>query len=686
MRKLAFLNILVLLSLLVASCASSTATQAPVEPAATEAPAEPAATEAPAEPAATEAPAEPMSKYNEAPMLAEKVAAGTLPSVDERLPENPKVYKPLVETGKYGGQLRFGFTGSGAGAATWGGMLYVSAWEHLISWKPDFSGVEANVLESYDVSADATEYTFHMRKGMKWSDGEPFTADDILFYLEDVISNKDLFPGGIGADWIPSGYGPGLKFEKIDDYTLKLSFDKPYGTLPYNLAAWGGRQFVMYPKHYLQQFHAKYNPDVDKLVAEDGAVKDWIGLFFKKSADTWGDPSRYYDDPNLPTIYAWVLKEPIGTGTTLLMERNPYYFKVDDQGNQLPYIDTILGTSYQDESSRTFAMLNGDLDYLKEPGEPNRELYYDAVDEGKPIRIVNPINDYGNMQSVHFNFTALDPVKREVFQNKDFRIGMSYAVDRSEIIEVVFKGQGEPAQVCPYPSSPLYNEQLCTQYVEFDLDKANEYLDKVLPDKDAEGFRLDKNGARFNPIFTVMTDMGEGPHWVQVAEILIKHWAKVGVEVQLNAVTNAVWDEQRAKNNFDIWMFHGGEGGSGITAIIDPRWHLPGEWGAFFSNAWYFGLVDPNNEFGEPMPEELLAIREIYKTAIQQPTYEGQVEWMKKLMQSSADNFWTIGTNRPGPLYQPASVRLGNVPDQWLNGWVEGFIKIIAPEQWFIKE
>ena len=103
------------------------------------------------------------------------------------------------EPGVYGGELRFGFVGTNP---EWGGLLFFAAWEHLTQWKADFSGVEPNLVESIEVSPDVMEYTFHMRKGMKWSDGVDFTADDIAFYIEDVLANTDLNPNGVSADWI----------------------------------------------------------------------------------------------------------------------------------------------------------------------------------------------------------------------------------------------------------------------------------------------------------------------------------------------------------------------------------------------------------------------------------------------------------------------------------------------------
>ncbi|MGC9396377.1 MAG: ABC transporter substrate-binding protein [Anaerolineae bacterium] len=678
MRKYAAFNILIVLVLLLSACGTPTPTEVP----ATEAPKE----EAPAPTAVpeTEEPAEPASKYNESPMLAAKVEAGELPPVDERLPANPMVIEPLVEQGQYGGELKYGFTGD----PTWGGMQYITNWEMPVQFLPDSSDFEPNYIESYEVNDTATEYIWHLRKGLKWSNGDPYTADDIVFLVDDVMYNEELFPTGVGlADWLPKEQQEGFRVEKIDDYTVKFIFPEPFGTFMFLLATWNGRYFAQYPFQYLKQFHAKYNPDVDELVAANDQAEDWAALFLLTAPGTWGDPSYFFQYPELPSLGPWIVKQPLGAGTTVLMERNPYYYKVDTAGNQLPYIDTIVGTLYQDAESRTFAMMNGDLDYIKDAGDSNRELYFDAIDAGKPIEMRLPFYDMGNMQSIHFNMTSKDPIKNEIFNNKDFRIGMSYAINRPEIIEVVFKGQGEPAQVCPMESSPLYNEQLCNQYIEYDVDKANEYLDKVLPDKDDEGYRLQSDGERFNPIFTVINDSSEGQHWVQVAELLIEQWKKVGVEALLNSVSDQVEDTYFEQNDFDIFMFHGGEGGSGMTAIIDPRWHVPGQFWSRFGPGWYrWFFIAEDDEFAVEPPQHVKDIFELYKTATQQPTREGQIKYMKEIMQLSADNLWCLGITRAGTTIQPISTRLGNVPDGYLKSWTWGFDKIERPEQWYIKE
>jgi peptide/nickel transport system substrate-binding protein len=628
----------------------------------------------------------PPSAYKESPMMAGLVSTGQLPPIDERLPLNPAVVKSLTgEEGQYGGQMRFGMVGT---SSTWGGMLFVAAWEHLTIWKADFSGVEPNLVESIDVSDDVTSYTFHMRKGMKWSDGVDFTADDIAFYIEDVLGDPDLSPNGPSADWIPTGQGADMKFEKIDDYTFRLTFPKPYGTFLYVLAQWQGRQFAQYPKHYLQQFHKKYNDKVDDLVKADGTVADWMALFNKYGGGGWGDPEAFYLYPEHPTLYPWMTTKPLGSGTQVMLERNPYYWKIDTNGNQLPYIDSILVISYQDAESRTFAMLNGDLDALKDPGNDNRIIYHDAMAEGKPISIYYPLSDGANTNTIHFNQTISDTFKAGVFADINFRIGMSYAINRAEIIEIVHNGQGTPAQQAPNNDGPLYIEGMDTQYIEYDTAKAAQYLDKVFTNgKDADGYYLDDQGKRFEMIFTVQNDLSYGTTYVQVAELLIGYWDKLGVKATLNSIASDPYEVARKANTIECIIFTT-EGGAGITPILDPRYYVPLHgFQSYFGRAWYAWRTNETPDVVQVEPPQWAKDAYAkYEEVLMQPTTERQIEKMKVVLQEAKERFYVIGISRPGDMYYPYNSRLGGIPGSWYDGWAEGVEKITYPEQWFIKQ
>lgn len=633
------------------------------------------------EPTATKPP---RPTFGESPFLADKVKSGALPPVEERLPDNPRVITALTpDQGAYGGELRVGFTGT---SPEWGGLLFIAAWEGIVQWKSDFNGYEMNLAESIEVNADTTEYTVHLRKGLKWSDGQPYTADDIMFYINDVMYNQDLSPSGPVADWMPTNMQQWFRAEKLDDFSVKFVFPKPYGAFLYYLAGWQGRYFTMYPKHYLEQFHKKYNPNVEELVKADGSVTDWMGLFYKKGPDTWGNPLRYYESTTYPVMYPWVTTQPLGTGTQIRMERNPYYWKVDERGNQLPYIDTILAISYQDNESRTLAMLNGDLDWNGDSASENRVLYHDALAEGKPIQIKYPKSDGANTTSIHFNQTLSDTVKAEVYGDINFRIGMSYAINRPEVIEILFNGQGEPSQVAPLKDSPFYIEGMDTQYTEFDTAKANEYLDKVLPNKGTDGYRLDKNGKKFTVNFIVQNDLGFGTYYVQLAELLKGYWNAVGIDVLVGSQAGPQYTENKKKNLIEASVYTG-EGGAGVTPILDPRYYVPISGASVSSQAWSVWLVPDSTgaSVSAVPPQWAQDGYNLYLDVLSQPTFELQVAKMKEVLQEAKARFYCIGISRPAPMYYPFGASLKGIPDSWYDGWNEGVQKLIYPEQWFLK-
>lgn len=198
-------------------------------------------------------------EYKEAPELAKLVEEGKLPTVAERLPKNPLVVEPVEKIGQYGGDWRLGHVGTHLTH-----MSRYMGYENLIRWSPGWKGIIPNLAEKWEASEDAKEYTFYLREGVKWSDGAPFTADDILFWYEDILLNTDLTPT-IPKDFV------GLTVEKIDDYTVKFIFEQPNGL--FLMRAAGVNMFILRPKHYLKQFHPKYNEtNLDELMKEAGAA------------------------------------------------------------------------------------------------------------------------------------------------------------------------------------------------------------------------------------------------------------------------------------------------------------------------------------------------------------------------------------------------------------------------------
>ncbi|HZC25417.1 MAG TPA: ABC transporter substrate-binding protein, partial [Actinopolymorphaceae bacterium] len=292
----------------------------------------------------------------EAPALAKLAKAGKIPPVSKRLPSKPMVVKPVERTGVYGGEWRSALTGNAEAAY----VYTFTAYEHLVRWKADYRGaagtkdIEPNVAERFEASADGTTYTFWLRPGMRWSDGRPFTADDVVFAVEDALLDKDISPDGTPLLAAPDGRP--ARIEKIDDHTVKIIFPAPSGLFLQQLAGPNGFVLDKYPRHYLSQFHKKYNPGADALAKKAG-MKDWVALFGSKAS-----PWSFGDNPDLPTLGAWKLVTPFGKSTRVLLDRNPYYWKVDPNGSQLPYIDRVVFDIVNDTDTMLLRASNGEID------------------------------------------------------------------------------------------------------------------------------------------------------------------------------------------------------------------------------------------------------------------------------------------------------------------------------------
>jgi peptide/nickel transport system substrate-binding protein len=409
-------------------------------------------------------------QYNEAPMLAEMVARGELPPVEERLPENPLVIEPFEEIGTYGGVIRRGFTGPGDhnNYTRW-------VYDSLLRFSVDGSEIVPHVLESWEPSEDFRTWTLRLRRGMKWSDGHPFTAEALTFYYDAVLKNPDLTPSV--PVWIANHDGTLATMRAVDDYTVEVEFDFPYTLFPLELTFRDGGDHTIaahLPAHYLKQFHPDYGDpaEIERMVREAG-LNDWTQLFMQKAI--------IQDNPDRPSTAAWVPYQSTISDQIYTLRRNPYFFAVDPAGNQLPYVDEVQFRFFADVEALNFAAVAGELDMQDRHMQLTNYPVLVENAERSGYRVITWPTFGGNDAALWVNqqYTA-DPELGEVLANQDFRIALSIGIDREEIRESAFLGLGELRQPVAAPWHPYYpGDEYAFKHTEFDPARANEILDSL---------------------------------------------------------------------------------------------------------------------------------------------------------------------------------------------------------------
>lgn len=617
--------------------------------------------------------------YKEAPMLSEQVEAGTLPPVEERLPENPIVVKPFESVGQYGGTWRLVMNSPSdintlARTIGYENFTRWSTWQPGVEQKDIVPDVEMNVAESVDVNEDGSEYTVHLRRGLRWSDGEPYTADDVMFWYEEVYSNTELFPSK--PTWSVRNGKP-LVVEKIDDHTVKFVFGGPNGLL---LQYWATpanevepNQPTAYPRHYLEQFHTKYSPDAEEEARAAGA-QGWVQHFHAK-ADAWRNP-------DVPRLNPWIVTQGIGQGdgARVIAKRNPYYFKVDPDGNQLPYMDEVTVDIITDKQVTLLKAANGDFDmvdsYIGFVTTPeNKGTFFDNQEKGG-YEFYEVLPNRANLMIFSLNLTHKDPVLRELFQNKTFREALSIATNREEIIELVWLGQGRPYQVVERPEAPLFDEEMATQFTTFDIAKANEMLDSIgLTEKNEDGIRLLSDGRPLR--FTVDISVIRQP-WIDSAELMKGYWRQIGVDLLINTSDTTALNQRVEANNHDaaVWS-----ASAGADSLFDPKYYFPSSWAAFYATTWgqwYTKDANPE-EPPEYVKEQMALYEEIFATV----DVSKRLELMRQLLQITKEQLYTLGIMQPTTDYGIKNVRLKNVPPVLLASTEYTHPGSAKPEQFY---
>ncbi len=595
-------------------------------------------------------------RYKEAASVTELVRAGKLPAVEARLPENPLVVPVVERVGDYGGVWRRAFLGP-ADSNNYVRVVYDS----LFRFSPDGAKIEPKIAAGAEPSGDYKVWTINLRKGSRWSDGAPFTADDILFWYNDVLLNKELTPTLPG--WIRNADGSAAKVEKASETAVRFIYQAPATLFLTAVANQDGadRTFAMFlPGHYLKKFHPAYaaKADIEKAATAAG-FKTWTELFANRNAPP--------ENPERPTMAAWA---PISRASdpVFTLRRNPYYVGVDTAGNQLPYIDEVRFTFFADVQALNLAAIAGNFDMQERHiNMTNYPVFKDQEKTGK-YRVITWPTFGGADAVIAINQTyAADPVMGKVMATKDFRVALSFAINRDQIKESVFLGLGEARQGVPAPWHPYFpGAEWAQKYTEFKRDQANKLLDGIgLTKKDAQGFRLLSNGKPATIEISVVPAFGA---WPDVALLVGKDWEAVGIKTIVQIRERALHFKMGENNELmaEVWNEDTSAFPYTGNAKVDPR-NAPILTMGPLWRRWY---ATGGKDGVEPSPEMKRIVEIVDKARTVGP--EEQVTLSQELYRNWADNVYEIGTIGLTPMVQGvvvAGAKFRNVPTTLGNDW-----------------
>ena len=644
---------------------------------------------------ATPVPTVVASNYKEAPTLADQVKAGTLPAVDERLPVSPLVLQPIDSIGKYGGRIR--------SVSSWlGGNWSESQYGHsALRWIDDGMGIAPGMVDTWSTNADNTVWTFHVREGLKWSDGEKCTVDDIMFWWNDLANYSDA-NGNTGPDTPPDFGTAGGKlavFEKKDDYTLTITYVEPSPLTAKRLAMWVngpiGPRWIA-PMHYLKQFHPKYNTD----------VKDFVDF---------NNKNNIFTNPDMPSLNPWMLTDLVPSQSNT-WNRNPYYYVVDTEGNQLPYIDGLDVTNVTDREVQLTQVLQGSVDFLHFHGFTLGDVgtLKDNEAKGNYTTLLWDSGS-GTGQMYFWNYDAADDKKRELYRMPDFKKASSYAIDRPTIQKTVYYNTGMLTTGTMSPKAYEFNFNQEAQdrykkyrdaYVTYDPAKANELLDGLKMAKGADGFRTYPDGTPLEVRIDIPADAGKEA--TDVLQIVQQNWKDVGLNVVINQVTPSDFGNGWYAGKYEIhtnW-----EVGDGPDHLLYPSWVVPNEhdrWAPLAGEMLTLQGTPQDQTECDKSPWErqpprycktdaayagtpVETLQGIYEKAKIEVDDLKRAQYVWQMDDIHYDNVFYLGTVANYPRIILSSKNLSNVPtkDQlklggFVNPWIIPYPAVTNPETYF---
>jgi len=605
-------------------------------------------------------------KFIDPPVFAEQIKSGKLPPAAKRLPEKPLVFTPGAgqAAGQHGGDLSM-LIGRSRDVR----MLVVYGYARLVGYDTNFN-IVPDILESIDAKGEKV-FTMKLRKGHRWSDGQPFTTDDFRYFWEDVANNKELSPTGPPTDLLVNGEPP--KVEILDQQTIRYSWSKPNPAFLPRMAS-ASPLFIFRPAHYLKQFHRKYSKKA--VESEPGAMKrGWAAVHNRE------DNMNQYDNPKLPTLQPWMntTKPPADRFVAL---RNPYFHRVDAQGRQLPYIDRVVMAVAESKliPAKTGA---GESDLQARDIQFNNYTFLKKGEKTNNYRTLLWKTARGAHFALYPNLNVNDPVWKALFRDVRFRRALSLAIDRSQVNQVLYFGLATEGNNTVVAESSLYKKEYQTLWAKYDKKAAAKLLDDIGLARGADGVRKLSDG---RPLEIIVETAGESTEQTDVLEMIRENWREIGVKLFSKPTQREVLRNRVYSGEALVSVWSGIENGL-ANADISPEELAPvtqdqlqwPKFGQYFETSGKAGEAPDIAEAAE-----LMKLNSQWRNA---STRDERTKIWHRMLQIHAEQQFVIGV--VAGVAQPVVVRntLRNVPEKGIYNWDPGaFFGIYRPDSfWFSK-
>ncbi len=601
-------------------------------------------------------PASAETAYTQAPML----DSMDLPPVAERLPLEPMVEDAAyLQIGTYGGELR---------RAADGGNWYNGKPIEEGLFRFTTEGVaEPNVAKGFDVNEDATVYTIYLREGMKWSDGAPFTAEDCVWFFNKVCLNKVDSKGVRNCHKDANG-NPAV-VEKVDDYTFTVTF----GTPKYDFieALTVDLKWHYAPKHVFEKMvDAVIAGDTETALAEAKAI---CGVEFSDVGKAGKELLYYFwNYQGVPTLNPYVLSTEEGKnnvkGQYYEYVRNPYYWKVDKAGQQLPYIDKIVGVTVSNVDQKLMLLLDGTVDFET----VGMESIPTILESQTKINIYEWAGaDWGATQ-LHFNLNVEDANLKALFNNADFRQAMSICVDRTELAGLLTDGWLGGGQAAPSAGQLGYSEAWATKWTEYDVAKAKSLFESaglVMGDDGKYNF-ADGTDCVINIVS--VADSGAA----DVYKVLEPYFRAAGIECTFKDYDRSNIDNDLLANAVQV-MLNPVTNIGDISIVLKPNSMVPG----YATNVAWYGTMDETTATGD-----LLKLIELKKQLDVTASTEERTAIALQMLKLHEENQWTLAYVEAAPAYHAVNARIQNFLENGVWSDIYRDMGIAHCQCWFIAE